>query len=770
MESNNEQRTSQLDAQGCLAEDIRCNIRTRGYLPIENYGLVGNLRTVALCGTDGHFSISPTIHTSNKQQYLPGSNILSTRFLHDEGVSEITDYMHIPEKSSHSISQKPILPWLIRHVSVVRGQVDFQFELFPSFNYALDEHTTEIEEYKVTENKSSKYLKDDVSSYVGHQRAIFRSNTLCLDLRYVVLNGEKDPPVIEFKLAKNNVMKGPGIIFQFTLKETQTVTFVLREFSTKLDQLEPPLSAGLTNNLYRQTLHFWQNWIAQSCYKGRWRENVHRSALALKLMTYEPTGAVVASPTFGLPEEIGGPRNWDYRFTWVRDSAFTVYALMRLGMTQEAKHYMDFMEARCQDLNPDGSLNIMYSIDGEKKLTEVELTHLDGYRGSKPVRIGNGAYDHVQLDIYGELLDAMYLYNKYGSPISYDMWVNIRKLVNYVCDNWESEDMSIWEVRGRKQNFTYSKIMWLRLSEKRVLPCPDRNKWMQIRDTIYEEIMSKTWNPKRKIFAQSYEALDALDSSVLIMPLVFFISPTDPRFLSTMEQILLPPEKGGLLTNNLVFRYNHLTTDDGLGGMEGSFSMCTFWLIEALTRAGKYDKKLLERAEFMFEQMISYGNHVGLFSEEIARSGELLGNFPQAFTHIAFISDINPLHDPLSLSKPFRPLSRISKDNFLKLLPTFSTTSSSNANGENDINDDFISYHNRSYSLPSVVTLSGATSLNDDVFDEINSEQECLGSEYRKDKFFIRLKSSIKKYLGVGKDRKRHQEAHHQNGKTNPFE
>ncbi|CAG8442842.1 4054_t:CDS:10 [Funneliformis mosseae] len=645
MDINNEQRTSHLDAQGCLAQDIRCNIRTRGYLPIENYGLIGNLRTVALCGTDGsidffcypkfdspsvfariffigHFSIAPTIHTSNKQQYLPGSNILSTRFLHDEGVSEITDYMHIPDSSSHSISQKPVLPWLIRNVSVIRGEVDFQFELFPAFNYALDEHTTEIEEYKVTENKLSKYLRDDVASYVGHQRAIFRSNTLCMDLRYVVLNGELDPPVIEFKLAKNNVMKGPGIIFQFTLKETQTVTFILREFSItkEIDKLDPPLSAGLMKNLFRQTLQFWQDWIAQSCYKGRWRENVHRSALALKLMTYEPTGAVVASPTFGLPEEIGGPRNWDYRFTWVRDSAFTVYALMRLGMTQEAKHYMDFMEARCQDLNPDGSLNIMYSIDGEKKLTEVELTHLDGYRGSKPVRIGNGAYDHIQLDIYGELLDAMYLYNKFGSPISYDMWVNIRKLVNYVCDNWNREDMR------------------LRLSEKRVLPCPDRNKWTQIRDTIYEEIMLKAWNPERKIFAQSYESLDALDSSVLIMPLVFFISPTDPRFLSTMEQILLPPEKGGLLTNNLVFRYNHLTTDDGLGGMEGSFSMCTFWLIEALTRAGKYDKKLLEKAEFIFEQMISYGNHVELFSEEIARSGELLGNFPQAFTHIAFIS------------------------------------------------------------------------------------------------------------------------------------
>jgi len=399
-------------------------------------------------------------------------------------------------------------------------------------------------------------------------------------------------------------------------------------------------------SLYKQTLAYWQKWISQSCYKGRWRENVHRSALTLKLLTYEPTGAVVASPTFGLPEEIGGPRNWDYRYTWIRDSAFTVYALMRLGMVQETERYMRYMEERCKDLNPDGSLNIMYSIDGEKELTEIELTHLDGYRSSKPVRIGNGAYDHLQLDIYGELLDAVYLFNKYGSPLSYDMWQSIRKLVNYVCDNWDQEDMSIWEVRGKKQNFTYSKIMcWvavdrgIRLSEKRVLPCPDRDRWMRIRDTIYDEIMTKAWNPERKFFAQSYEALDALDSSVLIMPLVFFISPNDPRFISTVEQILLPPEKGGLMANNLAYRYNYETTDDGLGGgVEGSFSMCTLWLVEALTRAGKYDKKLLKKAEFIFEQMISYGNHLGLYSEEIASSGELLGNFPQAFTHLAFIS------------------------------------------------------------------------------------------------------------------------------------
>ncbi|CAG8563251.1 1266_t:CDS:10 [Ambispora gerdemannii] len=634
-------------------ENTRDNIRTRGYLPIENYGLIGNLRTVAICGTDGsvdffcypkfdspslfarlldsekggHFSITPTSHTSNKQQYLPNSNILCTRFLSDEGVSQIIDYMHIPEKNQR-LNLKPLQPWHVRILEVVRGQVDFQLELFPAFNYALDSHTTEIVDYTVDTSNVHDIFEEEVPSLfvVGEKRVCFDSKDLKIDLRFTYKHsdiGEDDFPKLDLKIVNRDHFKGPGVVAEFTLKENQQIIFILREIPDTVNSrayqknlplrfIDPPLSLPLMKALFRQTVKFWQDWIAQSRYKGRWRENVNRSALTLKLLTYEPTGAVVASPTFGLPEEIGGPRNWDYRYTWVRDSAFTVYALMRLGMTDEAKHYMQFMEKRCLDLNEDGSLNIMYSIDGEKRLTEMSLDHLDGYRGSRPVRVGNGAYDHIQLDIYGELLDAIYLYNKYGTPISYDLWVSIRKLTDYVCNNWGMDDMSIWE--GQRQ------------------------RWIDTRDEIYEEIMLKAWNPKREIFTQSYESFDALDSAVLIMPLVFFISPTDPRFLSTINKILLPPEKGGLLVNNLVFRYNYLTTDDGLGGMEGSFSMCTFWLVEALTRAGKYDSNLLDRAEFIFEQMIGYASHLGLFSEEISRSGELLGNFPQAFTHISFIS------------------------------------------------------------------------------------------------------------------------------------
>ncbi|OZJ07031.1 hypothetical protein BZG36_00229 [Bifiguratus adelaidae] len=707
-------------------ENTRCNFRKRGYLPIENYGMIGNLRTIALCGTDGsidffcypkfdspsiflrmldntkvsmaqdlltpctnadqqggHFSIKPLQHTSNKQQYLPGSNILTTRFLSDEGVSQITEYMHLPRRSQRLLT-KPLLPWLIRQLEVIRGEVRFRVECFPSFDYARAAHSTEFVPLRQREKEAVLYPEDQLPSLVCEKKIVFKSKDLTLDFRWLIKCGEDSCPRIDFKLEEiPDGPKGPGVISEFTLKETQEVIFILREMprdelnparvhtekggnpvavtaddipnakrgaspeeSMNAPNIDPPLTVSLCNAIFSQTANYWQEWISQIKYTGRWREIVYRSALMLKLLTYEPTGAVVASPTFGLPEDIGGNRNWDYRYLWVRDSAFTVYAFMRLGLVEEAKNFMGFMEGRCNDLNEDGSLQIMYSIDGDKKLIEYELDHLEGYRGSRPVRVGNGAYDHLQLDIYGEFMDAVYLYNKYGPPVSYDMWCTCQKLVNYVCDHWDEPDMSIWEVRGMKQNFTYSKVMcWahlaiigLRLAEKRMFPCPDRYKWLAVRDDIYLTVMTKCWNPEKKFFCQSYESRDALDSSVLIMPLVFFSSPSDPRLLSTIHQILLPPEKGGLTANNLIFRYNYNTTDDGLGGMEGSFSMCTFWLVEALTRAGKYDKKLLNRALVVFEQMTGYGNHLGLLSEEIARSGELLGNFPQAFTHMSLIS------------------------------------------------------------------------------------------------------------------------------------
>lgn len=306
---------------------------------------------------------------------------------------------------------------------------------------------------------------------------------------------------------------------------------------------------------------------------------------------------------------------------------------------------MDFIFERLKNKNPDGSLQIMYTIHGGKDLEEIELLHLDGHKGSKPVRIGNGAADHVQLDIYGELMDCIYLGQKFGKPLSYDTWVLVRELVDFVVANYKKPDLSIWEVRGKERHFTYSKIMlWvaidrgLRLADKRSLPCPRRLQWLAARDDLYEEIMHKAWNKDLRVFGQSYEETDVLDSSVLIMPLVFFMTPSDTRFVSTLKEILKTPERGGLTSNNLVYRYDVNKSDDGVGGEEGTFCLCTLWCVEALTRAGEYERPLLQRAVAMFEDFLLYLNHVGLCSEEISESGDALGNAVQGFTHVTLIS------------------------------------------------------------------------------------------------------------------------------------
>jgi GH15 family glucan-1,4-alpha-glucosidase len=393
-----------------------------------------------------------------------------------------------------------------------------------------------------------------------------------------------------------------------------------------------PLDMVEIKQLLDQTLAYWQNWIGKSRYQGRYREMVERSALALKLLVHQPTGALVAAPTTSLPESIGGSRNWDYRYTWVRDAAFTIYALMRLGFTEEAAAFMTWLEARCTEAPAGTGLRVLYGIDGAVAPEECTLEHLSGYRNSRPVRIGNGAASQLQLDIHGELMDSVYLFNKYGEPISYGLWVALCRQLEWLEKHWEEADHGIWEVRGPTRRFTYSSLMtWVaferatRIAQQRGLPAP-LTSWRDAADRAYLQVQQASWNPQRRAYVQ-YPDSDALDASALVMPLVKFAGPSDPRFLATLDRI-----EQELVTDSLVHRYR-ADGSDGFTDSEGTFTLCSFWYVEALTRAGR-----LAQARHTFEKMLTYANHLGLYAEEIGPSSEALGNFPQAFTHLALIS------------------------------------------------------------------------------------------------------------------------------------
>ena len=607
------------------------------YQPIEHYGIIGNMRTSALVGWNGsidwycfphfdspsvfgailddqkggRFSIAPLDHdVTHKQFYWPDTNLLITRFLSPEGIGEIEDFMPAGPSTTPDWHHQ-----LVRRVRVVRGSMRFHLACHPAFNYARTPHETVLTSHG----------------------AGFYTQALNLGLA----------TTLPLKLDDR------GVSAQFTLRQGETAVCVLR-------QIEPGQDCGATVTdqhaqvLFESTVRFWREWLAQCQYTGRWREMVTRSALVLKLLTFEPTGAIVAAPTCSLPEEIGGVRNWDYRYTWIRDAAFTLYGLLRIGFTREAAAFMDWLDRRSHDKSDaPGPLQIVYAIDGRTHLHEQVLDHLEGYRGSRPVRIGNGAFSHLQLDIYGELLDAIYLYNKHGSPISYDSWIHVRSLLDWLCENWKQPDEGIWEVRGGRRDFVYSRLMsWvamdrgLRLAGKRSFPA-DHSRWLAVRDEIYQDIMTNGWNPERQAFVQSYGS-DTLDASNLIMPLVFFLAPTDPRMLKTLAAINRPLAEGGLGSDGLVYRYDVAKTVDGLTGDEGTFNMCTFWLVEALTRAGRVDRKKVYEAQLLFERMLGYSNHLGLYAEETGHSGEALGNFPQAFTHLSLISAAYNLDRALS--------------------------------------------------------------------------------------------------------------------------
>jgi len=398
----------------------------------------------------------------------------------------------------------------------------------------------------------------------------------------------------------------------------------------------------VVHELFHHTVRYWRHWLAGCTYRGRWREMVRRSALVLKLLTYEPTGAIVAAPTTSLPEFPGGDRNWDYRYTWIRDAAFTVYALMRIGFHREAIRFVRWIEQRCAEAGP-GPLQPVYGIDGRRELTEQTLDHLAGCAGSRPVRIGNDAFRQRQLDVYGELMDAVYLFNKHVEPISDRLWKDLRRLLDWLVTGWQQPDCGIWESRGLLRHYVHSRVMcWvaldrgLRLAEKRSLPA-DRERWRAARDAIYEEVHSRGWNPARRAFVQFY-GTDRLDAACLMFPLVFFVSPTDPQMLDTLAALMRPTAEGGLMAGDLLKRYHTGDGADGFTTDEGAFALCSFWLVEALCRAGRTQPHRLEQARLLFENLLGYASPLGLYAEQIGPSGEALGNFPQALTHLALIT------------------------------------------------------------------------------------------------------------------------------------
>ena len=590
------------------------------YKPIEDYGIIGDLHSVALVGMDGsidwcclpnfdspsvfgallderkggHFKISPVGNPRCKQLYIPETNVLITRFFGDDGIAEITDFMPIESRTLEG--KRANYHQIIRCVSTVAGKMQFRLECYPAFDYARAKHEIRI----------------------FPQGAAFVSPFMSVGL------------VSRMPLS----VTGSGVEAEFAVDHGHTMTFYLRQVDQGSEaNLLIPEESG--QDAFRHTVDFWKRWLSQCTYTGRWREMVQRSALVLKLLTYEPTGAMVAAPTTSLPEQTGGVRNWDYRYCWIRDASFTIYGLMRLGFNQEAARFMGWLEQRCHELDTDGTLQPLYGIDGRHEIPEFELDHLEGYRKSAPVRIGNAAYRQSQIDIYGELLDSVYLYNKYGTPISYDLWRQLERQLDYVCKHWREPDAGIWEMRSEPRHHVYSKLMcWvaldrgLRLADKRSFPAPHEG-WLENRDEIYLEIMDRGWHQSTNSFVMTYDG-DDLDASNLLMPLVFFVSPTDPRMLRTIERT-----RESLAMDGLVHRYKLTGTDsqDGLSGREGAFSICSFWLVEALTRSGQ-----IEEARLLFEKMLGYANHVGLYAEEISHHGEALGNFPQAFTHLGLIS------------------------------------------------------------------------------------------------------------------------------------
>lgn len=579
---------------------------------IEDHGVIGDLRTCALIANDGSldyfcwpnldspsvfsalldsdeaglFSLSPDWPDARRMQlYLPDTTLLQTRWLDDRGVVEVTDYMPVCQREDRQ-------PRIIRRINVVHGSATINLRCAPVHDYARAE-----------------------------TRATLQSGG-------VIFHAE-DQPTLRLTGEVDYTLDGAAAVARFTLQAGES-----REFIFGADE-DPQREEESTESCFDATLTFWRQWSAQSNYQGRWREMVNRSALTLKLLTSWQHGSIAAAATFGLPEELGGERNWDYRAAWIRDASFSMYALMRLGYVDEAKNFTHWVSRCVENSHNDvDKLQVMYRIDSGTELHESELLNLSGYAGSSPVRIGNDAWRQSQLDIYGELMDAIYLANKYGEAISQRGWRHVSRMIDYVADHWEQRDAGIWEMRGEPQHFLHSRLMcWvaldraLRLGEKRSLSMPAA-RWTSARDAIRSDIWQNFWHKDAGHFVATRHG-EFVDASMLLMPLVRFVGATDPDWLATLDVI-----KEKLVSDGMVRRYNVSETPaDGLQGEEGAFAACSFWYVECLARAGRIDE-----AHFEFEKLLNYANPLGLYAEEFDSRGHALGNTPQALTHLALIS------------------------------------------------------------------------------------------------------------------------------------
>ncbi|QWC86348.1 glycoside hydrolase family 15 protein [Nocardioidaceae bacterium] len=596
---------------------------------IADHGLIGDLRTAALVSTEatigwfcpgrfdepsvfasildpevgGSWTLAPTGSLATTQQfYLPDTNVLVTRFHTEEGVAEVHDFMPIRRAHDHEHRQR-----LVRLVRCVRGEVTVRtrLEARPAYGSTGVEATA----------------TDDGLLLSGDGVRLGLVSTADLEVE------------------DGSVTSGAQ------LSSGESALWVLQVLDG--DEQPDARDCASTDELLDATARYWRDWLSQSTYTGRWREMVDRSALTLKLLTHEPTGAIIAAPTTSLPEDIGGERNWDYRFVWIRDAAFSMYGLMRLGFTDEAGAFVQWLtqrlaeqparrgdEERHDDDGHDlGPLRVLYDIDGNVPDAERELDGLRGYRDSRPVRVGNAAVEQLQLDIYGELIDSVYLYNKYGTGLDHATWSDLTSVLEWVMENWDQPDAGMWEIRDDPQLHTSSRLMvWvaiermMRVARQRGLP-GDLQKWGAVRDTVYHRIMEECWDDEVGAFMQ-FEGSSAVDAGALLMPLLKFVAPDDPRFVATVQVI-----EERLVSDSLVFRYDPDETSDGLDGDEGTFSMCSFWYVEALTRLGRHDE-----ARLALEKMFTYANHLGLYAEQVGLTGRQQGNFPQAFTHLSLIS------------------------------------------------------------------------------------------------------------------------------------